>query len=733
MITRRLDAAAVGSALLCILSSASTIGCCRALLPSRPHPPPPPRPVRRVVARSHHVAGGAVGQNPRPRRRRRPSSTTTTTAAAGIGVDDDGLATTEDDDDDEALLDSVDESTLRDLCEAHSLPSSGTKVEMLRRLREYAETMAEEDRARRAGRVRRVEAGMEGGKARHSVVDDDDYRDEEDDDETGGYFYYAAAGTTAAGGGGTSGTTGGERVSPPRPAAVGKSPSLVTAPVPPDDVAPNADGERVVTIYSTSDRNDLTGTTSGPAVADLSLDGASRYRRRRTTRAGKTNDDVHLTMEQDAAAGPRRRRGGGSSSGAADDDDGGGRLEGARRTVYELLGNLLATTGAPAFQDDHDDDVDVRGGGGGAAAVAATSSNAFESPYGFVGFDPDRVHPDVLSGSSAALRAGNGRALREALSEWELRAIGHDGFAADDRSRGGGHYREVEKVGSFLEGYRKAEVRRIARETSTMMLDRLVKEGVRGLDRLLAGMAREGDDLGDMMSSSEGGELNGALVRYLEEAIRAQERRVKRDPARIDDGDYGGEGGVLLPESSDGEQGSDPMWNVTTGEDGTIIETIDPNTPAVKQMLREELEKTTRDAGAGAAADALLTMTVQEKILLLLRLLRDRVKVEVVVGNDSHARNLRVLAYALRAANDEERQALILDELGHSLDALDVFSDLITASLDYAEARSNDDFMPGDKRTVSNSPVLNIAKLQKVKVIVERIKTKQTWKASGGS
>ena len=160
-----------------------------------------------------------------------------------------------------------------------------------------------------------------------------------------------------------------------------------------------------------------------------------------------------------------------------------------------------------------------------------------------------------------------------------------DGLTANNRSKGGGHYREVEKVGSFLEGYCKAEVRRIAREMSSMMLDRLVKEGVRGLDRLLAGMEREGGDLGDMMSSSKGGELNRALVRYLEEAIRAQERRVKRVPTRVDDDNYGGGGGVLLPESSNGEQGSDPMWNVTRGEDGTIIETIDPNTPTVKRML----------------------------------------------------------------------------------------------------------------------------------------------------
>ena len=110
-----------------------------------------------------------------------------------------------------------------------------------------------------------------------------------------------------------------------------------------------------------------------------------------------------LTREQDAAAGPRRRGGG---FGGPDDD--GGRLEGAKRMVYELLGNLLATTGAPTFQEDHDNNVDNVDGGGGATLAP---SNAFESPYGFVGFNLDRVPPD-------------GRTLREALPEWELRAIG---------------------------------------------------------------------------------------------------------------------------------------------------------------------------------------------------------------------------------------------------------------------------------------------------------------------
>ena len=41
----------------------------------------------------------------------------------------------------------------------------------------------------------------------------------------------------------------------------------------------------------------------------------------------------------------------------------------------------------------------------------------------------------------------------------------------------------------------------------------------------------------------------------------------------------------------------DVMWNVRRGEDGTMIETLDPNTPAVKQLLREELEKTRDSAG----------------------------------------------------------------------------------------------------------------------------------------
>ena len=537
-------------------------------------------------------------------------------------------------DDDETLLDSIDVSTLQNLCTQYSLSISGTKQEMLVRLREFANQQADMDAQRRRGRTQRVEANLE-GKARHTVLDsmqdDNKLVQELEDgyDEMLGYFYYASADTEE------------ERIRKEEErrrqklAAMRKSQSHITAATLPDDIKPNEKGERVVTVYSTTDRNDLTGMASQSPMADnMSMDSA-RFQQK-SLRADQP--------EESLIGGPF-----GDTSGSKRKKADASQIENAKEYLRELVRNLLATTGAPAFQDDYDEEVE--GGSSG--------TNSFSSPYGFTGFQPERIPPDVLSKSSAALRVNNGKALKEVLSEYELQAIGHDGMAADDKSKGGGHYREVESVGAFLEGYRKAEVRRIARETSTMLLDRLVKEGVKGLDQLFAGMVREGDDFSDFKSTSEGGELNGALVRYLEEAIRVQEQRVKKSPIVNDSRGTNRSG----PDERDE---TELMWNVTRGEDGTIIETFDPNSPIVKKLLREEIEKT-KDS-AGVMSDRLLSMTVQEKMLLLLKLLRDRVKVEAVIGNDAHARNLRVLAYCLKAANDEERHQLILEELGNSLD-----------------------------------------------------------------
>ena len=209
-------------------------------------------------------------------------------------------------------------------------------------------------------------------------------------------------------------------------------------PLPPIDVTLNANGERVVTEYSTSDRNDLTGATNQPGVAaDFSLDAASQLRRRR----GTTVDDLWTTGEQDAASGgARRRRGGG---GGRRGRGGGGRRrvgqEGGIPTVEKLAPDHGRSRVAGQLRrqshDDDDDDDDDGGDGGDDGGITGNvfRSNSFASPYGFVGFDPDRVPSDVLSASSPALRACDGRVLRKVLSEYELRAIEHDGHSADDR------------------------------------------------------------------------------------------------------------------------------------------------------------------------------------------------------------------------------------------------------------------------------------------------------------
>ena len=86
-------------------------------------------------------------------------------------------------------------SALCFICKTYSLSPTGTKVEMLRRLRMFASDRAEEDRRRQLGRRERVESNLE-GKARHAIEEGDAF-DDDADDEIQGYFYYAATGTEA--------------------------------------------------------------------------------------------------------------------------------------------------------------------------------------------------------------------------------------------------------------------------------------------------------------------------------------------------------------------------------------------------------------------------------------------------------------------------------------------------------------------------------------------------------
>ena len=452
--------------------------------------------------------------------------------------------------DDETLLGSVDESMLRGLCRQYSLEDTGSKVELLQRLRDFAARQAVKESQRRRGRTKRVEANLE-GKARHTIIDQDPYEEmEEDTDEDQGYFYYAAPETEQD----KQRKEEERRERLKKRVEISRAHSQITAPPPPESVKPNEKGERVVTLYSTQDQNDL--TSQAQLSTDMSMDNA-----------GYQQKTLDVT--------------GSARANKADND----LLDQVRGDLVEVVRNLLATTGLPAFQDDYEEGDEI-------------ASNAFSY---YTGFQPERIRPDDLSSSSVAIRVNNGHVLKEVLSEFELQAIGHDGMAADDIANGGGHYREVEKVRSFLEGYRKAEERRVARETATMLLDRLVKDGISGLDQLLAGMIREGDEA-SYTAASDGGELNSALVRYLEEAIREQEQRVEKTTLGMKDDE--------VPDAPSDD--SDLLWNVTRSDDGTIIESLDPNNPAVGRIIRDELEKTKESAGI--VEDKLVTMTVQVRI-----------------------------------------------------------------------------------------------------------------------
>ena len=545
---------------------------------------------------------------------------------------------------DEQLLEEVDISTLQNLCQQYSLSSSGSKQEMLDRLREFANEQAEADQQRRKGRTARVEANLE-GKARHTILDEDFVTegDDIDDEDTSGYFYYAVAPTEEE-----KKKEEEERRRQKlklKKQQMAKSQSHLTSPPIPEDIKPNEKGERVVTVYSTTDKNDMTGVTAQTPFADMSMDSAGYQQR-----AIGTDQP-----EQSLIGGPF-----GDTSGSKRKKADADVAEKAKEKIREVVRSLLATTGAPAFQEDYEEGDDM------------LETNSFSSPYGFTGFESDRIPPETLSSSSSALRVQNGAVLKEVLSEFEIDAIGHDGMAADDKSKGGGHYREVEKVGSFLDVFRKAEERRVARETATMLLNRLIKEGVKGLDELLSGMLREGEEPNYGEDSDQIGELNAALVKYLDESIREQELRVKMQKTEPSPRKQN--------EVIEIEDEMDMMWNVTRGADGTIIETIDPNDPSVGKMLQDELRKS-EHTDTQRQEEELRSMTVQEKMLLLLKLLRDRVKVEAVIGNDAHARNLRLLAYCLKAGSEEERHTLIKDVLGNSLDVSSCLSSLGAMSL----------------------------------------------------
>jgi len=572
---------------------------------------------------------------------------------------------------DNMLLKEVTDSMLQDLCKQSGVSSEGTKEEMLTRLRGFAQKQAEIDSERRQKQKERIELGVDesqgNGKAKHKISNSDVLDDEDDDFD--GVFYYSLPGQVPENQNKTLATVTMKTIDKTTATnPQNDSRGSITAPPPPPGVKPNADGEIVVTTYSSADQNDMTGIAAQQAAASGNEQAmAGGYSR--ADALGASPDNPENTL----AGGPFGDTSGVQRKRATDKE-----FDAACDIISDVVYSLLSMTGAPGFQEEFSEGVTPFMTDEEKEEFESSAKSADKMPSvkaDFVGFDPSRVPTQLITQSSTALRVGNGEALRKVLNEVEMQAIGFDGRHGDDKDNGGGHYLEVTKVGTFLEGFRKAEVRRIARETATMLLDQLVTAGVKSLDEMLMTMTKGGEDTG------ESGELNNALVKYLDNAVRDQEKKVEQI--------FGQQG--ALSRGGDGSPDMEPkdymagLWNVSTDEEGNVLESLDPNDPAVKMALEQELRADARNQKKSAPVHP------SKQLLNLLTLLRERVKAEAVFSNDEKGRNLRMLAYCLHAEDEREREKILVDNMGNNLDVsttrsvtrLDILPNLIRVCFAY--------------------------------------------------
>ena len=544
------------------------------------------------------------------------------------------------DEDDEMIIENTPTSTFQDLCSQLGLSTIGSKEILLERLRDYANEQSKLERQRQLERKTRVEEGTGNDKERYEIIDDTSRGDDEDVDvdgvagEENGYLFIHISDnednkkqikeTRLESDLTTSSSTIADSNKPCKQQGKWKndlSKDVITAP-PSHLVEPNEKGERVFTVYSTKDQNDLTGVAA--------------------SQPGQASSNDPMMSGADSSPGMDASWDNSKLKGKVSESE----IDKIEDDLTELIQSFLAMTGAPAFQDEFDDTQHQLEAGG------VFRRPSYSSPHeGFTGFDPAQVPVDLLTKCSKALRANRGKVLQDVMRKFELRAVGYDGTAGDDKSRGGGHYKEVSKVGAFLEGVRRAEVNKIARETVTILLGKMVTEGIEGIDVTLSAMARGSDD-----TSDDAGELNDALLDYLNDIVRQQERKIEHINAKAQ------QGRVSVVDSQDDEM--EKLWRVEE-EDGERIETFDMNDPKTKSAIQAEYERTEREV---SYQRPVIPSSIPEQLLLLLKLLRDRVKTEAVFAHDEKSLNLRVLAYCMHASSSEERIQILERELGSSFD-----------------------------------------------------------------
>jgi len=548
--------------------------------------------------------------------------------------------------DDENLLRKVSRSVLQDIAKQQGLSSSGTKADILARLRAY--------------------------------VADEAAKDDSSSDDGGGdgYFYYTTPDpvvNATTNKGGRYEKNNGLALRSDDEVNIKDGPLVGNLPIT-DNMFVNENGERVVTVFSTTEEADLTktGPHSRPGGMDAAAANFADVSSIQGTAGLTAADTIRSSdrMEQDVVTSRKSKE----------------EIENAKSKCKELL-NLLLDGTAPGFSDPTNTMDDL----------------SFTTEI-FKPFNPSTVKSELLSKYSSFLRIEKGQVLHEVLREIEIEAVGHDGMAADDTSKGGGHYRQVQRVGTFLKGYRIAESRRVARDTASFLLNTVAGEGAKGLDFAFGTMQRGDSD----------GELNDDLIEYLEEAVAAQKRVVmKQEASRGADHYQLKRHGEVLNGNINTEYGDDS----TTVLQDMGVETIDINNKQTRDAILE------LDAISSREKAQMQELNPSEKLLLLLQSLLDRVKAEAAFRADEHGKNLRLLAACLKTKNGSERFQILEADLSGSLTRADEFAELIGDAITYAESTSTK-ITPGKEE-------LNLSDLQDIQREVANIKALQAMKASG--
>jgi len=194
-----------------------------------------------------------------------------------------------------------------------------------------------------------------------------------------------------------------------------------------------------------------------------------------------------------------------------------------------------------------------------------------------------------------------------------------------------GNYKKIRKLSLFLNAYRTAEDHKVARNTCSMMLGLLLRDGVEALDKMLSTMVKSKN--GKIVRV---GEINDNCLKYLDDIIWTQEKKKQLQSFSLanKEGNF-----VVLPNQHD--------INIRCIHDEEL-------------NFHEHNELTTGKMLPNQYFDDFDSKdkSLQGRVVYLLRLLRHRIKTEIAFPNDDKGEYLRLLVYCINTSNDIEKKRI---------------------------------------------------------------------------